>query len=88
MGASGKTEELAIKTYEAAKKAKLTAGKDTCGMSAACIYIASVLTGERQIQRNIAELAQVTEVTVRNRYKELVRGKEGVHKGLQFVVYL
>jgi len=31
-----------------------------------------VLTGERKTQREIAEIAQVTEVTIRNRYKELV----------------
>jgi transcription initiation factor TFIIB len=30
------------------------------------------LTGERKTQREIAEIAQVTEVTIRNRYKELV----------------
>jgi len=31
-----------------------------------------VLTGERKTQREIAEIAQVTEVTIRNRYKELI----------------
>jgi transcription initiation factor TFIIB len=34
--------------------------------------VASVLTGERKTQREIAKIAQVTEVTIRNRYKELV----------------
>jgi transcription initiation factor TFIIB len=31
------------------------------------------MEGERRTQREIAEVAHVTEVTVRNRYKELVR---------------
>ncbi|HDI12979.1 MAG TPA: transcription initiation factor IIB, partial [Hadesarchaea archaeon] len=35
------------------------------------IYIASVLCGERRTQRDVADVARVTEVTVRNRYKEL-----------------
>jgi transcription initiation factor TFIIB len=33
--------------------------------------IASVLFGERRTQREIAEVAGVTEVTIRNRYQEL-----------------
>jgi transcription initiation factor TFIIB len=40
-------------------------------MAAAAIYIASVLCGERRTQRDVAEIAGVTEVTIRNRYKEL-----------------
>jgi transcription initiation factor TFIIB len=31
-----------------------------------------VLTNERKTQREIAEIANVTEVTIRNRYKELL----------------
>jgi transcription initiation factor TFIIB len=30
------------------------------------------LTNERKTQREIAEIANVTEVTIRNRYKELL----------------
>jgi transcription initiation factor TFIIB len=50
-------------------------------MAAAVSYIASILAGERKTQREIAEIAQVTEVTIRNRYKELA-------ERLQFTVYL
>jgi len=42
------------------------------GVAAAALYIASVLEGEKRTQREVAEVAHVTEVTVRNRYKELV----------------
>ncbi|MBO5519631.1 MAG: transcription initiation factor IIB, partial [Candidatus Methanomethylophilus sp.] len=38
---------------------------------AASIYIASILTNERRTQREVADVAGVTEVTIRNRYKEL-----------------
>ncbi|MEK6851477.1 MAG: transcription initiation factor IIB, partial [Candidatus Thermoplasmatota archaeon] len=37
----------------------------------AAIYIASILSNERRTQREVAEVAGVTEVTIRNRYKEL-----------------
>jgi transcription initiation factor TFIIB len=77
----GKVEEIAHKILAAAKELKLTSGRGPTGIAAAASYIASVLTGERKTQREIAEIAQVTEVTIRNRYKELV-------ERLQFIIYL
>ncbi|MCW3993181.1 MAG: transcription initiation factor IIB [Candidatus Bathyarchaeota archaeon] len=68
----GKTEEIAYKILTTAKELKLTSGRGPTGMAAAASYIASVLTGEKRTQREVAEVAQVTEVTIRNRYKELV----------------
>jgi transcription initiation factor TFIIB len=68
----GKVEEIAYKILATAKEMKLTAGRSPTGIAAAASYIASVLTGERKTQREIAEIAQVTEVTIRNRYHELV----------------
>jgi len=68
----GKVEEIAHKILVVAKDLKLTSGRGPTGIAAAASYIASVLTGERKTQREIAEIAQVTEVTIRNRYKELV----------------
>jgi len=68
----GKVEEIAHKILITAKELKLTSGRGPTGIAAAASYIASVLTGERKTQREIAEIAQVTEVTIRNRYKELV----------------
>ena len=56
-----------------AKEAGITAGKDPTGMAAAALYIAGILEDERRTQRQIAQVARVTEVTVRNRYKELVK---------------
>lgn len=68
----GIVEEIAHKILNTAKELKLTSGRGPTGIAAAASYIASVLTGERKTQREIAEIAQVTEVTIRNRYKELV----------------
>ncbi|RLI46484.1 transcription initiation factor IIB [Candidatus Bathyarchaeota archaeon] len=68
----GMVEEIAHKILNTARELKLTSGRGPTGIAAAASYIASVLTGERKTQREIAEIAQVTEVTIRNRYKELV----------------
>ncbi len=68
----GKVEDIANKILMAARKLKLTCGRGPTGIAAAASYIASVLVGERRTQREIAEIAKVTEVTIRNRYKELV----------------
>ena len=68
----GKTEEIANKILVMARDLRLTSGRGPTGIAAAASYIAAVLVGERRTQREIAEIAKVTEVTIRNRYKELV----------------
>lgn len=68
----GRVEEIANKVLSVASELKLTSGRGPTGIAAAASYIASVLIGEKRTQREIAEIAKVTEVTIRNRYKELV----------------
>jgi len=66
--------DVQVKAIEILKKAsseELTSGRGPTGMAAAAMYIASVLCGERRTQREVAEVSGVTEVTIRNRYKEL-----------------
>lgn len=70
---STKTRTKALEIIEKAKQLGITGGKDPTGLAAAALYIAGILTGERRAQREIAEVAHVTEVTIRNRYKELVK---------------
>jgi transcription initiation factor TFIIB len=70
------SNDVKVKTMEILKKAateELTSGRGPTGMAAAALYIASVLCGERRTQREIADMSGVTEVTIRNRYKELAR---------------
>ena len=50
----GNAEELAHKILFVAKELKLTLGRGPAGMAAAVSYIASILTGERRTQREIA----------------------------------
>ena len=73
LGLSGATQHRAAEIIRQARKLGTTAGKDPAGLAAAAIYIASLLENERRTQKEIAQAAQVTEVTVRNRYKELIR---------------
>jgi len=61
----------AINILKKATKEELTSGRGPTGMAAAALYISSVLCGERRTQREVADVAGVTEVTIRNRYKEL-----------------
>ena len=73
---SGNVKSASIKIAQLGKKYGLH--KSPTGLSAASVYIACCLTGERRkygyayTQRDIAEIGEVTEVTIRNIYKELV----------------
>ncbi|WP_297500971.1 transcription initiation factor IIB [Thermococcus sp.] len=69
---SEKVRRRAIEILEEAYQKGLTSGKSPAGLVAAALYIAGLLEGEKRTQREVAEVARVTEVTVRNRYKELV----------------
>jgi len=69
LSADVKAKTLEI-LHEAANR-ELTSGRGPTGIAAASLYIASVLCGERRTQREVADVAGVTEVTIRNRYKEL-----------------
>ncbi|MEM2878824.1 MAG: transcription initiation factor IIB [Candidatus Hadarchaeales archaeon] len=71
LGLSGEVQSKAVELLKEAMKKGLTSGRGPTGVAAAAIYIASVLCGERRTQRDVADVARVTEVTVRNRYKEL-----------------
>jgi len=62
-----------ITILKRAAKKELTSGRGPTGLAAAAVYISSVVCNERRTQREVAEIAGVTEVTIRNRYKELAK---------------
>ena len=68
---SGEVQSKAVEILKDAQDKELTSGRGPTGVSAAAIYIASILCNERRTQREVADVAGVTEVTIRNRYKEL-----------------
>jgi transcription initiation factor TFIIB len=67
------TERLAMNILIAAKKTPAVTGKDPRGVAGAALYYALDLTGEKMVQRRIAKASDTTEVTLRNRYRELKR---------------
>jgi len=68
---SGHTQALAMKILQEARRRHVSAGKDPMGLAAAALYIACMQANEKKTQKDIAEAANITEVTVRNRYKTL-----------------
>ena len=71
LGIAEKTKRNASKVLKIAKEHKESSGKDPMGLAAAALYLSCVKNGENITQRDIAQAANVTEVTIRNRYKDL-----------------
>lgn len=66
-----KAKRHAVKVLKEAQRNEESAGKDPMGLAAAALYLSCVKHGQDVTQREIAEAANVTEVTIRNRYKGL-----------------
>jgi len=62
----------AVEVLDDAAKYDVISGKGPIGVAAAALYIAAVLKGEKKTQREVADAIGVTEVTIRNRYKEMI----------------
>jgi transcription initiation factor TFIIB len=67
----GEVQAKGIEILRQAAEKALTSGRGPTGVAAAALYIASLLCGDRRTQREVADVRGVTEVTIRNRYKEL-----------------
>jgi len=69
---SPKTQNDALRILRKAESSELTSGRGPAGIAAAALYVAALLNDERKTQREVADVAGITEVTIRNRYKELL----------------
>lgn len=69
-----KVERLAIDIAHKTDDHMLADGKAPNGLAAAYIYIASMLLGVNILQRDVSSLSGVTEVTIRNRCKDILTG--------------
>ena len=67
-----RVERLALRLAGKTRNHEIVDGKDPNGVAAAYLYIASILLGHDTIQRDISGTAGVTEVTIRNRCKEIL----------------
>jgi transcription initiation factor TFIIB len=65
------TERRALDIIASAKDSNLILGKDPKGVAAAAIYVACSENGEKRSQGAISAVSGITEVTLRNRFKEL-----------------
>ena len=79
---SPKAQNDALKILKKAEISELTSGRGPAGIAAAALYVAALLNGEKRTQREVADVAGITEVTIRNRYKELL-GKLGLEDKLK-----
>lgn len=79
---SPETQSKAVEILEMAQEAELTSGRGPTGIAAASLYVAALMNNEKRTQREVADVAGVTEVTIRNRYKELLK-KLGLEEELK-----
>lgn len=67
------TQSKSVEILEMAQRSELTSGRGPTGIAAAALYVAALINSEKRTQREVADVAGVTEVTIRNRYKELIK---------------
>ncbi len=81
-GVSIEAQGMATKIICKAKRKRVTLGKDPSGLAAAALYIASQSRNEMVTQHDLSRAANVTEVTIRNRKKELIEKLKLKDQGL------
>lgn len=67
-----RVERLALEIAQKTKDSSIADGKAPNGIAAAYLYVASVLLGQNMLQRDVSSVAGVTEVTIRNRCKDIL----------------
>src|SRR5918998_2690096 len=77
LGFDEKIKRKALELMEKAQRKNILVGKDPVSMAASILYLVNVAEGHPKTQSEIAKEAGTTEVTVRNRSKEL-REKLGI----------
>lgn len=65
-------EILNVVEHDPVSGGSKVAGKDPTGVAAAAIYLASIICRKKATQLKLSKTAGITEVTLRNRFKELV----------------
>ncbi|UPV76553.1 transcription initiation factor IIB (plasmid) [Halorussus limi] len=76
LGISDESERRARELLRNAKRQGLHSGKSPVGLAAAAVYAGPLLTNEKVTQAEVSDVAQVSEVTIRNRYHELLEASE------------
>ncbi len=71
LGVPPPVQQDAIELLRKVLSLGLSSGKGPMGIAASALYMACLNAGCRKTQREVAEAAGVTEVTIRNRFKEI-----------------
>lgn len=71
--------QSAEELLDAAEAANIHSGKSPTGLAAAAIYAGALLENEKLTQVEVAEVAETTEVTIRNRYQEMLAAHPDVN---------
>lgn len=74
---SDEAEQRARGLLDTAKQQGVHSGKSPVGLAAAAVYAASLLTAEEVTQSEVSAVADISEVTIRNRYQELLAADDG-----------
>lgn len=72
LNTNDETENLARDILETGEKENIYSGKKPAGLAAAALYAASQLSGEEFTQKTVSEASQISHVTIRDRYHELL----------------
>jgi len=75
---SDEAEHRARSLLQNAKEKGVHSGKSPVGLAAAAVYAAALLTNEKTTQAAVSEVADISEVTIRNRYHELLEAEESL----------
>jgi transcription initiation factor TFIIB len=75
---SDEAERRARELIITAREDGILSGKSPVGLAAAAVYAAALLTNEKVTQSQVSDVANISEVTIRNRYKELLEAGEAV----------
>ncbi len=78
LGLSDEAQHRARELLENAKEKGVHSGKSPVGLAAAAVYAAALLTNEKTTQAKVSEVADISEVTIRNRYHELLEAEDTI----------
>ena len=75
---SDESERRARELLQNAKEKGVHSGKSPVGLAAAAVYAAALLTNEKTTQAAVSDVADISEVTIRNRYHELLEAEQDI----------
>ncbi|MEF8860875.1 MAG: transcription initiation factor IIB [Haloarculaceae archaeon] len=78
LGLSDEAERRARQLIVTAREEGILSGKSPVGLAAAAVYAAALLTNEKVTQSQVSDVANISEVTIRNRYHELLEADDGI----------